>query len=289
MTIYSGGQTGADIAGLNFAVRHGLRHGGWCPRGRKAEDGVIAPRFRLRETPSAGYSQRTECNVHDSDGTVIFTIADRHKGGSMKTAKFARKLRKPWLHLAAKRPGVDRAAVLRCFIKQHGIKILNVAGPRKSQEQTIGKFVTNTLRAALTGRVSAKRKPAALVVDDNLDLREIYRALLPGFRVFEAEASEDALRIAKRRRFNLVITDFVRPGSLDGLQFIAAAKKTQPSVRVIMATGSRKRGLRTRALRLGADAFLAKPFQPAALLASVDYALSQPVRKRKVRRLRGTE
>ena len=86
VTIYSGGQTGADIAGLNFAIERGIPHGGWCPRGRKAEDGVIPPRFRLRETPSAGYSQRTEWNVRDSDATVIFTIADRLNGGSLKTA-----------------------------------------------------------------------------------------------------------------------------------------------------------------------------------------------------------
>jgi Circularly permutated YpsA SLOG family len=37
--IISGGQTGADRAGLDFAIEQGLEHGGYVPRGRKAEDG----------------------------------------------------------------------------------------------------------------------------------------------------------------------------------------------------------------------------------------------------------
>src|SRR5215831_1881733 len=69
--IISGGQTGVDTAGLWFALRNGLLHGGWCPRGRKREDGLIPRRFRLRETPSRGYLQRTQWNVRDSDGTII--------------------------------------------------------------------------------------------------------------------------------------------------------------------------------------------------------------------------
>ncbi|MEX0610513.1 MAG: putative molybdenum carrier protein, partial [Pirellulales bacterium] len=71
ITIISGGQTGADRAALDFALEHEIAHGGWCPRGRLAEDGPIAPRYNLQETPSRKYSQRTEWNVRDSDATVI--------------------------------------------------------------------------------------------------------------------------------------------------------------------------------------------------------------------------
>jgi len=285
-TIISGAQTGADRAALDVAIKRGIPHGGWCPKGRMAEDGVIDARYQLKETPSSGYVQRTEWNVRDSDGTVIFTIADRLKGGSLMTAQFARKLSKPCLHLAAMRHGVDHAAVLRCFIQQHQLKVMNVAGPRASGEPTVGKFVTNTLRAALMGRMSAKRTPSALLVDDEEFVRGFYRMLLPCFRVFEAETSELALRIAKRRRFNLVITDHNRPGELNGLQFIAAFKKAHSTARLIMVTGNATGRLRTRALQLGADGFLSKPFQPAAFLAAVDYALSHSVRKREVGRSR---
>jgi CheY-like chemotaxis protein len=285
--LVSGGQTGADRAALDFAIERGIPHGGWCPAERKAEDGVIPLRFRLRETPSAAYSERSLWNVRDSDGTVIFTTDDQLTGGSNKTAQFARKLAKPWLHLAALRPGVDCAAVLRGFIRQHGIRVLNIAGPRKSQEPTVGRFVTRTLRAALSGRMSAQRTLRALVVDDEEVVRSLYRVLLPGFRVFEAETSEQALRLAQRHRFNVVITDYSRPGKLDGLQFIAAFNKAHPSSPVIMATGRDIRSLRSRALRLGAHAFLAKPFRAAPFRAAVDYAISHPLRKREVLHSRG--
>ena len=71
--IVSGGQTGADRAALDWAIDHGTAHGGWCPRGRRAEDGAIPARYLLNETPSARYEERTEWNVRDSDGTVIPT------------------------------------------------------------------------------------------------------------------------------------------------------------------------------------------------------------------------
>ncbi len=73
--IVSGGQTGADRAALDFAIDHGIPHGGWCPRGRKCEDGTIADCYKLNETPSAEYPQRTEWNVRDSDGTVVFSMS----------------------------------------------------------------------------------------------------------------------------------------------------------------------------------------------------------------------
>src|SRR5437868_647636 len=71
ITVISGGQTGADRAALDFAIANGISHGGWCPRQRRAEGGSIPPRYLLRETPSTHYSQRTEWNVRDSEGTVV--------------------------------------------------------------------------------------------------------------------------------------------------------------------------------------------------------------------------
>jgi hypothetical protein len=75
----------------DWATFHDIPHGGWCPKGRKAEDGVIPPQYQLTETPSASYLQRTEWNVRDSDGTVIFTIAAKLAGGLKRTAEFANK------------------------------------------------------------------------------------------------------------------------------------------------------------------------------------------------------
>jgi hypothetical protein len=72
--IVSGGQTGADSAALDWALSRRIECGGWCPKGLKAEDGEIAKRYPLIETPAAACLQRTEWNVRDIGGTVIFSI-----------------------------------------------------------------------------------------------------------------------------------------------------------------------------------------------------------------------
>ena len=93
--IVSGGQTGADRAALDWALSHNLPCGGWCPKGRKAEDGTIDPKYPLKESSSGSYLQRTEWNVLDSDATVLFFIAPSLSGGSKKTVEFAKKHNKP--------------------------------------------------------------------------------------------------------------------------------------------------------------------------------------------------
>jgi hypothetical protein len=98
--IISGGQTGADRMALDWAIWHRIPHGGWCPKGRKAEDGPIGSKYLLKETPTSNYAQRTEWNVRDSDGTVIFSLAPALTGGSKKTIKFAIKHKKPWRHIS---------------------------------------------------------------------------------------------------------------------------------------------------------------------------------------------
>jgi hypothetical protein len=147
--IISGGQTGADRAALDFAIAHRIRNGGWCPRGRWAEDGPIPESYQLIETPSADPVQRTEWNVRDSDGTVIFSIAPILSGGSRKTAEFARRLDKPCLHLSRKRHGDAAAAKLSAFLVRHRIKVLNVAGARRSGEPGVGRFTRQVLGKVL--------------------------------------------------------------------------------------------------------------------------------------------
>src|SRR5207302_1740042 len=95
----SGGQTGADRAALDFAIEHGIPHGGSCPKGRLAEDGKIDAIYQLEETSTQVYAERTEKNVCDSDGAVIFTMSAELGGGSLATAGFAKRHRKPCIHL----------------------------------------------------------------------------------------------------------------------------------------------------------------------------------------------
>ncbi len=132
--IISGGQTGVDRAALDAATELGLETGGWCPKGRRAEDGPIDKRYPLKETDSRNYAFRTEKNVLDSDGTLILTSGSP-KGGTALTIKLARVHQKPLLI-------IDLSALkdfrsVRDWGKTHQIKILNVAGPRASESPGI--------------------------------------------------------------------------------------------------------------------------------------------------------
>ena len=69
LTIFTGGQTGVDRAAFDVAAELGITCGGWCPRGRTAEDGPIDLKYPLLETPSPDPSQRTKWNVRDTDAT----------------------------------------------------------------------------------------------------------------------------------------------------------------------------------------------------------------------------
>ena|SRR5438045_3893950 len=145
LKIVSGGQTGADRAAFDWAIANQIPHGGWCPRGRLAEDGAIPEFYRVKETVSPEYIVRTERNVMESDGTVIFTIGKTLSGGSKDTAAIATRLKKPWMHIS-KADSIDPPEELRLFVKAHQIKILNVAGTRASKEPLIAQFVKATLR-----------------------------------------------------------------------------------------------------------------------------------------------
>lgn len=133
LKIVSGGQTGADRAALDFAIAHGIAHGGWCPAGRRAEDGPLDARYRLMETTGKGYRARTVRNVHDSDATLIVNLGEL-EGGTLETRKTVERLGKPMRIVQADEP-LDEAAVagLRAWLDDPTIGALNVAGPRESK------------------------------------------------------------------------------------------------------------------------------------------------------------
>jgi len=146
--LISGGQSGADTAALDWAIGHDVVHGGWCPRGRRSEDGPIPDHYLLSETPLSNYLQRTEWNVRDSDATVIFTLTDALDGGSKRTARFADRMHRPWLHF---RPGVHEKYLTQ-FLTRHKVTTLNVAGKRESSAPGIYRLVFDTLNRAFDQR-----------------------------------------------------------------------------------------------------------------------------------------
>jgi hypothetical protein len=150
--IISGGQTGADRAGLDFAIEAGLEQGGFVPKGRKAEDGRIDDHYRLVELPSASYSARTRRNVEAADGTVIFSLEIELAGGSELTLSHVIQSGKPEMRISRAETQAGKDAFfrqvwqLRHFIERNEIEVLNVAGSRESEEPGVYAFTLRMLR-----------------------------------------------------------------------------------------------------------------------------------------------
>lgn len=146
--ILSGGQTGVDRGALNAALRLGVVCGGWCPRGRRAEDGCIPLRYPVTELASWVYADRTRRNVESADGTLILSHGAL-QGGTALTAAFAARAARPYLVLdLAKQPCT--AQVIR-WARANAVGSLNVAGPRESTAPGVGlladTFMTSLLLA----------------------------------------------------------------------------------------------------------------------------------------------
>ncbi len=159
LKLISGGQTGADRAALDFAITQGMPHGGWCPNGRRAEDGSLPGKYKLRETPSGRYAQRTRRNVLDSDATAIFSKRPL-VGGTILTAKLCRSHQKPVIVLSPARPVLVAVRRLRQFLRLNRVQVLNVAGPRASTDPGIYDFTIAVLQRAFRARKASRKTTA---------------------------------------------------------------------------------------------------------------------------------
>jgi len=141
--VVSGGQTGVDRAALDVAIELGMAHGGWCPKGRLAEDGPIPGQYRLSETDSPDYAVRTEQNVLDSDATLIL-CRGRPGGGTDLTQRLADRHGKP--HLVVDLEGSPEPDAAGRWLQTWRPAVLNVAGPRESQSLGIAAQAADFLR-----------------------------------------------------------------------------------------------------------------------------------------------
>ena len=150
--IVSGGQTGADRGGLEAAITLSIPHGGFCPRGRLAEDGFIPYKYELVETVSRDYPDRTLRNIAAADGTLIFIESLVTAGpGSRLTISIAMRVRKPFLTIELSRGRKTAPARIRGWLKRFKVQTLNVAGSRESTVPGIGKAVRDLLVETLRG------------------------------------------------------------------------------------------------------------------------------------------
>jgi len=136
--IISGGQTGVDRAALDAAMKLGIPVSGWCPRGRKALDGVIPTKYPLTETRGKSYQTRTKWNVRDSDATLII-CRDEPSGGTALTIKYCEQLNRPYMVYQLKADGTtwldgpEDPYVVQYWLNCHHVQVLNVAGPREGK------------------------------------------------------------------------------------------------------------------------------------------------------------
>lgn len=138
-----------DRAALDAAIELGIPHGGWVPKGRKAEDGFIPGKYKMSEMPTDRYAGRTEQNILDSDGTLIISRGALTEGSDL-TRQLAIKHARPWLHTDLDRIGATEAArTIHAWLERHGISVLNVAGPRASKVPGIYRLTKDILKRVI--------------------------------------------------------------------------------------------------------------------------------------------
>lgn len=130
--IVSGGQTGVDRGALDAALAKEAPCGGWCPEGRRAEDGVIPARYPVTVLQGCGYRERTRQNVLDSDATVIIYFAQiEPKSGTELTIDECIEASRPHLLIDGTAVSVETAAQeINEFCRTNSVHRLNLAGPR---------------------------------------------------------------------------------------------------------------------------------------------------------------
>jgi diguanylate cyclase (GGDEF)-like protein len=117
---------------------------------------------------------------------------------------------------------------------------------------------------------------AVLLVDDERFARTVYSDYLraAGYDVEVADGTEAALAILAQRRFDVLLTDVILPGSRDGLALLDLAKEQDPNVGVIVITALDKVDPAVRAMKAGASDYLVKPVTPETLQVAVQRCLA---------------
>ena len=117
---------------------------------------------------------------------------------------------------------------------------------------------------------------AILIVEDEQDLLELLRYNLSreGYQVSTASTGEDALKLVRNARPDLILLDLMLPG-IDGLEVCRTLKSREAtaSIPVIMLTAKGEESDVVRGLELGADDYVPKPFSPRVLIARIHAVL----------------
>jgi hypothetical protein len=159
--VISGGQDGADLAGLMTARFLGIPTGGHMPKGyitRSGKHPDYKTKFNIEEHGSPAYPPRTQANVANSDGTIRLAV-NFNSPGERCTLKYILQHKKPYIdirvHEYPPKEGTTEPVfririspnTVRTWIQRHSIKILNVAGNADQRiEAEVIRFLTEVLR-----------------------------------------------------------------------------------------------------------------------------------------------
>lgn len=150
--IISGGQTGADIAGVDAAIECGLPYGGTVPKGRKCENGVIPLTYtEFVESISSDYIPRTKLNIRNSGGTAIFCRNKPLTSGSRMTYEIATQYGRPCIvfYMDEQLGFIGNEHYLATFISSKNITVLNVAGSRESKDPGIYEYTKDIVKKCI--------------------------------------------------------------------------------------------------------------------------------------------
>jgi hypothetical protein len=198
--IISGGQTGADRAALDAAIKWQIPHGGWIPKGRLTESGELPERYQLQEMPTKSWQACAEQNVIESDGTLIISHGPP-SGGPKYTQETALKHHRPYLHIDLNNYNTFEAAkdVYQWAIK-HNIASLNVSGSRASKNHYIYQATMHLITAVLNFDLTNSVIPASDKKSSTMP-RTVNKAVEMLISKLELK---DCVRIAKMLEADLV-------------------------------------------------------------------------------------
>lgn len=147
--IISGGQTGAEQAALDVAIKLGIEHGGWVSSRHIAEDETLLDKYQLQEMEQTNYARVTEQNVLDADATLIL-FQNQITGGCAISRRLAEKHKRLLLAIDLNTMAAFQAAQkVEPWITAHNIKILNVTGPKTGEGPDIYQLTLEILETAL--------------------------------------------------------------------------------------------------------------------------------------------
>ena len=143
ISIITSSKEGADRAALDWSLENGMPHGGWCPLGTLTGVVPLDEKYRLKETETEAVLESVDCNVRDSDATLIITIGPKATGPAQKASTYSKKQKKPVLHVHRAVLGAAERVVE--FIDKHYIRRLHVTGANETEEPGISNWVKMTL------------------------------------------------------------------------------------------------------------------------------------------------